>query len=78
MGEIQYIEADPAPQGKVFHHWDVSPSTHDDKLYEPASTTHFTMPNEDVTLTAVYITKGEKQLKVVFFLIRTTITILKI
>lgn len=65
MGEIQYIEADPAPQGKVFHHWDVSPSTHDDKLYEPASTTHFTMPNEDVTLTAVYITKGEKQLKVV-------------
>lgn len=65
MGEIQYIEADPAPQGKVFHHWEVKPSTHEGNLYEPAATTHFTMPNEDVTLTAVYITKGEKQLKVV-------------
>ena len=65
MGKIQYIEADPAPQGKVFHHWEVEPSTHEGNLYEPAATTHFTMPNEDVTLTAVYITKGEKQLKVV-------------
>ena len=65
MGEIQYIEADPAPQGKVFHHWEVEPSTHEGNLYEPAATTHFTMPNEDVTLTAVYITKGEKQLKVI-------------
>lgn len=65
MGEIKYIEADPAPQGKVFHHWEVSPATYEDKLYEPAATTHFTMPNEDVTLTAVYITKGEKYLKVV-------------
>lgn len=65
MGEIQYIEADPAPQGKVFHHWEVEPSTQEGNLYEPAATTHFTMPNEKVTLTAVYITKGEKQLKVV-------------
>lgn len=65
MGEIQYIEADPAPQGKVFHHWEVEPSTHEGNLYEPAATTHFTMPNEAVTLTAVYITKGEKQLKVI-------------
>lgn len=65
MGDIQYIEADPAPSGKVFHHWEVSPSTYEDKLYEPAATTHFTMPNEEVTLTAVYITKGEKYLKVV-------------
>ena len=62
MGGIHYIEADPAPQGKVFHHWEVEPSRYDDQLYEPASSTHFTMPNEDVTLTAVYITKGEKQL----------------
>ena len=65
MGKIQYIEADPAPQGKVFHHWEVEPSTHEGNLYEPSATTHFTMPNEDVTLTAVYITKGEKQLKVI-------------
>jgi hypothetical protein len=65
MGEIQYIEADPAPQGKVFHHWEVEPNTYNDKLYEPAATTHFTMPNEAVTLTAIYITKGEKQLKVI-------------
>lgn len=65
MGEIQYIEADPAPQGKVFHHWEVEPNIHEGNLYEPAATTHFTMPNEDVTLTAVYITKGEKQLKVI-------------
>ena len=64
MGVSQYIEADPAPQGKVFHHWEVEPSIYEDKLYEPAATTHFTMPNENVTLTAVYITKGEKYLKV--------------
>ena len=65
MGDIQFIEADPAPQGKVFHHWDVEPITHKNNLYEPAATTHFTMPNEAVTLTAVYITKGQKQLNVV-------------
>ena len=62
MGEIYYIEADPAPNGKVFYNWDVSPNKYDDNLYEPAATTHFTMPNEDVVLTAIYITKGEKQL----------------
>lgn len=65
MGEIQVIQADPAPQGKVFHHWNVEPSLYDDKLYEPAATTRFTMPNEAVTLTAVYITKGEKYLHVI-------------
>ena len=64
MGDIHYIEADPAPQGKVFHHWVVEPSTYEKNLYEPAASTHFTMPNEDVTLTAFYITKGEKQLVV--------------
>lgn len=64
MGAVQYIEADPAPQGKVFHHWEVEPSNYDDNFYEPASSTNFTMPNENVTLTAVYITKGEKQLVV--------------
>lgn len=64
MGELHYIEADPAPYGKVFHHWDVSPSSYDDQLYEPSATTHFTMPNEDVTLTAVYITTGKKYLSV--------------
>lgn len=64
MGDTQYIEADPAPQGKVFHHWDVEPSSYEDKLYEPAASTRFTMPNEAVKLTAVYITKGEKYLKV--------------
>lgn len=65
MGDIHYIEADPAPQDKVFHHWEVTPSEYENKLYEPAATTHFTMPNEAVTLTAVYITRGEKQLKVI-------------
>ena len=64
MGDIHYIEADPAPQGKVFHHWVVEPSIYEKNLYEPAASTHFTMPNEDVTLTAFYITKGEKQLVV--------------
>ncbi len=64
MGDVQYIEADPAPQGKVFHHWEVEPLSYKDNLYEPAATTHFTMPNEAVILTAVYITKGEKQLVV--------------
>lgn len=64
MGSIHYIEADPAPQGKVFHHWEISPDTYEGNLYEPAATTHFTMPNEDVTLTAVYITKGQKHLVV--------------
>lgn len=62
MGSVRYIEADPAPQGKVFHHWDVEPAQYDDNLYEPAASTNFTMPNEDVILTAVYITKGEKHL----------------
>ena len=64
MGQIQYLEADPAPQGKVFHHWDVEPESYAENLYEPAATTHFTMPNGDVSLTAVYITKGQKQLVV--------------
>ena len=64
MGDVHYIEADPAPFGKVFHHWIVEPSTYERNLYEPAASTNFTMPNEDVTLTAFYITKGEKQLVV--------------
>ena len=64
MGEIKYIEADPAPSGKVFHHWIVTPSTYEQNLYEPAATTHFTMPNEAVTLEAVYISPGKKQLLV--------------
>lgn len=65
MGQTHFIEADPAPEGKVFHHWDVTPSQYEDNLYEPAATTHFTMPNEAVTLSAFYITRGEKQLNVV-------------
>ena len=64
MGQTRHIEADPAPQGKVFHHWDVNPSQYEQNLYEPAATTTFTMPNEAVTLTAIYITKGQKQLVV--------------
>lgn len=62
MGAVIYIEADPAPYGKVFHHWDVTPTTYEKSLYEQAASTHFTMPNEEVTLSAVYITKGQKQL----------------
>lgn len=65
MGETYFIEADPAPDGKVFHHWDVTPSQYENNLYEPAATTHFTMPNEAVTLSAFYVTKGKKQLNVV-------------
>ena len=65
MGGVLKIEADPAPLGKVFHHWEVSPAEYEDQLYEPAASTHFTMPNADVTLTAVYITVGDKYLSVV-------------
>ena len=65
MGDVQFIEADPAPMGKVFHHWEVDPSDYEKNLYEPAATTNFTMPNEDITLTAVYITKGDKKLNVI-------------
>lgn len=65
MGDVHYFEADPAPKGKVFHHWEIVPSNYEGNLYEPAATTRFTMPNEAVTLTAIYITKGEKQLKVI-------------
>ena len=64
MGERLPIEADPAPYGKVFHHWEVEPSKYDQNLDEPAATTVFTMPNEAVSLTAVYITKGNKTLNV--------------
>lgn len=63
-GEDTYIEADPAPNGKVFHHWEVDPSIYEKNLYEPAASTHFTMPNTAVTLTAIYITKGQKELEV--------------
>lgn len=62
MGLVKYIEADPAPEGKVFHHWEVNPNSYEQNLYEPAASTHFTMPNEAVTLTAVYINKGQKHL----------------
>ena len=62
MGDTYYVEADPAPFGKVFHHWDVEPSTYEDNFYEPAASTYFTMPNEDVTISAFYITTGQKQL----------------
>jgi len=64
MGANYHIEADPAPQGKVFHHWDVVPSNYENNLYEPAASTTFTMPNEDVTLTAVYISPSDKYLVV--------------
>jgi hypothetical protein len=64
MGEIQRLVADPAPQGKVFHHWQITPTMYEDNLYEPAATTTFTMPNENVTITAIYITKGRKYLSV--------------
>lgn len=65
MGDLKYVEADPAPYGKVFHHWIVEPSEYEDRLYEPAASTYFTMPNEDVSLTAFYVTSGPKQLKVI-------------
>lgn len=65
MGSEIRIEADPAPQGKVFHHWDVTPSQYEKNLYEPAATTTFTMPNEAVTLEAVYISPAKKQLIVI-------------
>lgn len=63
-GTIYPLKADPAPYGKVFDSWEITPSDYESRLYEPAATTHFTMPNENVTLKAVYITKGEKQLVV--------------
>lgn len=62
MGQNISLEADPAPFGKVFHHWEITPTEYEQNLYEPAATTTFTMPNADVTLTAIYITTGKKQL----------------
>lgn len=64
MGSTVPIEADPAPQGKVFHHWDTNPTGYDRNFYEPAATTVFTMPNEDIVVEAVYITTGKKELRV--------------
>lgn len=64
MGATYALQADPAPYGKVFDHWEVSPVDYEYYLDEPAATTHFTMPNDNVSLYAVYITKGEKQLVV--------------
>lgn len=64
MGAVYKLVADPAPYGKVFYEWEVTPVECAQYLYEPAATTHFTMPNEPVTIKAVYITKGEKQLVV--------------
>ena len=63
MGEVISIEADPAPDGKVFGEWSVSPDTYKDNFYEPAASTHFVMPNEDVTVTAIYIDKRTKAIK---------------
>lgn len=65
MGAVYKLVADPAPLGKVFYEWEVTPKEYAQQLYEPAATTHFTMPNEAVTIKAVYISKGEKQLIVV-------------
>lgn len=64
MGQDVPIEADPAPNGKVFHHWDTDPTGYDNNFYEPAATTTFTMPNENITITAVYVTTGKKELRV--------------
>lgn len=64
MGSVVSIEADPAPIGKVFHHWETNPTGYDNNFYEPAATTTFTMPNTDITITAVYITTGKKELRV--------------
>ena len=64
-GHTHAIEADPAPLGKVFHRWEVEPEQYKKNLYEPAATTTFSMPNEDVTLTAIYKTTTTKTLKVI-------------
>ena len=64
LGQTHAITADPAPANKVFHHWIVEPSQYERNLYEPAATTTFSMPNEDVSLTAFYINRGQKQLVV--------------
>ena len=64
MGQTKALVADPAPQSCVFHHWDVTPQRYENNLYEPAATTTFVMPNEAVTISAFYITKGPKHLTV--------------
>lgn len=65
MGSIHTVIADPAPPpDKVFHHWEVNPTKYEDNLFEPSATTTFTMPNEDVSLTAIYIITGNKNLVV--------------
>ena len=65
MGIDKQLIGDPAPFGKVFHHWKVDPEKYEENLYEPAATTTFTMPNENVTIEAVYVDIGKKQLVVI-------------
>ena len=52
-GNIVNIIAADAPNGKVFHHWEGKYV--DNLMNVNASTTAFTMPDEDCELTAIYI-----------------------
>ena len=61
-GDIVNIIAADAPNGKVFHHWEGKYV--DNLMNQSASTTAFTMPDEDCELTAVYIYPGKHELKV--------------
>ena len=61
-GDIVNIIAADAPNGKVFHHWEGKYT--DNLMNVNASTTAFTMPDEDCELTAVYIYPGQHELTV--------------
>lgn len=61
-GDTVTIIAAEAVNGKVFHHWEGEYV--DNLVNQKASTTLFTMPDEDVLLTAVYINPGKHYLTV--------------
>lgn len=65
MGTSIDIEADPAPNDKVFYKWIIEPEEYEEYLHENTATTTFIMPNDAVSLTAFYITKGNKHLKII-------------
>lgn len=63
-GEVYTVSADPAPLGKVFYDWEVSPEEDIILLERQSATATITMPNHNVSLKAVYIDRNKKQLAV--------------
>lgn len=62
-GEIVTLQANKAPNGKVFYRWD-GEFAKDNCVNYKASTTSFTMPNQATSLSAFYISPNKHQLTV--------------